>query len=72
MLTAAYDALDAAADGMHVKEYEIDTSEGRQEVIQVRPGEIDQHIDWLERKIQHLEQRLNGIGVCNLTMKRKY
>lgn len=71
-LAAAMDALDNAANGMHLKSYEIDTGEGRQEVIAIRPGELQNHIDYLERKIQHIDQKLNGTGVVNLTMRRKY
>ena len=72
MLAAAYDAMDSAATGMHIQRYEFDSGEGRQEVIAIRPGELANHISWLERMIAHISQRLTGTGVVNLTMKRKY
>ena len=72
MLEAAYDAMDAAADGMHIDKYELDTGEGRQAVWAASPKKIEEHIMWLEAQIRHINQRLNGQGVVNLTMKRKY
>lgn len=72
LLDAAYTAMEASESSeMTVGSYRLDTGEGSQSVTERDLQTIERRINWLESQIDHLRQRLAGLGVVAITMKRR-
>ena len=62
----ALDALSAET----IESYSLDTGEAKQQAKRWDSEKIDALIDRLERRAEHIRQRLAGMGVMNLNVRR--
>lgn len=63
----AYDELIA----INVEDYKFDSNEGSQRARRRRIEELTNLIETLEQQIEALENRLCGLGIVNLNLRRK-
>lgn len=73
MLEAAYDAVDTmSSQALVVERFNFDSGEGSQAASNRELEQLQKQILFYEAQIAHLDQRLNGLGVVNMTMHRRY
>lgn len=70
LLEKAYDTLDGLL-GDELSSFELDTSEGRQRIVQKRVASVSKEINRLEAEIEYLCNRLNGKGLVSIRLRRK-
>jgi hypothetical protein len=72
-LEAQIELANTALDGIAAKEIEsfsLDTNEGKQSAKRWDAAKLDTLIATLERRAEHIRQRLAGMGVMNLNVRR--
>ena len=72
-LKAQIKLANTALDGIAAKEIEsfsLDTNEGKQSAKRWDAAKLDTLIATLERRAEHIRQRLAGMGVMNLNARR--
>lgn len=73
MLEAAYDAVDTlSSQALTVERFNFDSGEGSQAATNRELEQLQKQILFYEAQIAHIDQRLNGLGIVNLTMHRRY
>ena len=70
-IDAAEDALIEAA-GSSEESFKFDSREGSQQLKNRDTKELQQSIDDMYTLLEHLYQRLKGIGVIRLNLRRKH
>lgn len=70
LLTAAYDQMDALLAN-DIDSYSLDTGEGKQAAKKKSTQSLLEAIDILERQIQQLVNRLRGLGVVKMNVRRR-
>jgi chromosome segregation ATPase len=68
-IESANTALDALA-AQEIESYSLDTNEAKQSAKRWDAEKFDTLIDRLERRAEHIRQRLAGMGVMNLNVRR--
>jgi hypothetical protein len=70
-LTQAYETYLALLESGN-KRYKFDSNEGSQSAWKWDLKELEQVIYSLERMVDHISRKLNGEGVVNMTLRRKF
>lgn len=70
ILTAAQDAL-AEAMGSTIQSYELETSEGRQKVIDKQVASLESAISNATKWYEYWCRRLDGRGIVAMKLRRK-
>lgn len=69
-IEAASDTMDSLA-AQEIESYRLDTGEGSQQAKRWDATRLDSLIARLERRAEHIRQRLAGMGVTTLNVRRK-
>lgn len=69
-IEAANDALDSLVS-QEIESFTLNTGEGSQSSKRWEAAKLDNLIARLEKRAEHIRQRLSGLGVVNLNQRRK-
>lgn len=69
-IESANDALDSLVT-QEIESFTLNTGEGSQSSKRWEANKLDQLIARLEKRAEHIRQRLCGLGVVNFNMRRK-
>jgi len=63
---ATYDELIASG----ITSYRFDSTEGEQQTVRQKPGDVKKQIDMLEAEIDSIARKLTGGGIVNMGLRR--